>query len=350
MNCLTSSSSSPQRILYQNLTYTVYRMTDYDLDIVNNPLAWFPVDGVAKTSEGMTGISELSFSQAEYPLSMSASIPIHDTNGTNGVSCSTKYASNAALSFRQGRLALDRYEIAATSTIYPQGMLHTPAHSYGSSYGIANRNSDSVHIPLQSSLGQVSRDEYTKQYCSGGFSNDLSGSQQPTARSLHLIELRDSAPNLSKASCMIKDRKPSRYTPHCTKVIKAKPSQKKTTESFRYEIAQPISYCSLELFATWVEEYHWLDGDVKTSTFRYRFIGGALCHFKEWALKRARRNDDLVKICALCFWTYGSFYPKRVRKKQAACRCILVTEEKRQGNPLITQSTRYYPADKPRDL
>jgi hypothetical protein len=261
-------------------------MTDNDLDI-ENPLAWFPVDRIAETSEGMTGVNELSFNRTVNPLSMSAHIPLPDTNGTNELSYCTKYASDAALSFRQGR---------------------------------------------------------------GECSNDPSDSQEPTARSLQGVELRNRGPNLSKASLMIKDRKPSRYAPRYPKVTKAKPSQKNTIENFNYEIAEPISYCSLELFAIWVEEYHWLDGDVRTSTFRYRFIGGALCHFKEWALKRERRNDDLVKICALCFWTYGSFYPKRVRKQQAACRCILVTEEKRQGNPLITQSTRYYPADEPRDL
>jgi hypothetical protein len=299
----------------------------------------------------MTGISELSCSQAENPLSMSAHIPLHNTNGTNGLSYSTEYASNAALSSSQGRLALDRYSIAETSAIYPPGMSHTPADSYGFFHGIADGNSDSVHIPLQSSSGQFTGDEYTERYWSGDYINDLSPSQEPTTRSVQLIEPRNSAPSLSKASSMIKHRKPSRYAPHCAKVTKTKPSQKKISESFGYEIAQPISYCSLELFATWVEEYHWLDGDVEKSTFRYRFIGGALCHFKEWALKKAPRNDDdLVKICALCFWTYGSFYPKRVRKQQVACRCILVTKEKRQGNPLISKSTRYYPADEPRDL
>lgn len=325
-------------------------MIDYHLGIENDPLAWFPVDRIAESSEGMTGVSELLFSRTANPLSMSANVPPHDRNGMNGLSYSTECASNAALRSSRGHLALDRYDIAETSAIYPQGTLHTPAHTYGFSQGIANGNSDSVHIPLQSSSGQVPRDEFTEQHWSEDYDIDLSGSQEPTARSLQLIELQDSVPNLSKASFMIKDRKPSRYAPHYAKVIKAKPSQKKTSESFRYEIAQPISYCSLELFAIWVEKYHWLDGDVKTSTFRYRFIGGALCHFKEWALKQARRHDDLFKICALCFWTYGSFYPKRVRKQQAACRCILVTKEKRQSNPLITKSTKYYPADEPRDL
>jgi hypothetical protein len=64
-------------------------MTIYHLDIVNDPLAWWPVHEIAKTSEGMTGIGELSFSQAENPLSMSAHIPLHNTNGTNGLSYST---------------------------------------------------------------------------------------------------------------------------------------------------------------------------------------------------------------------------------------------------------------------
>lgn len=64
-------------------------MTDYHLDIENDPLAWFPVDKIAETSGGMTGVSELSFSQTANYFSMSAHIPLYDTKGTNGFSYST---------------------------------------------------------------------------------------------------------------------------------------------------------------------------------------------------------------------------------------------------------------------
>jgi hypothetical protein len=215
---------------------------------------------------------------------------------------------------------------------------------------MANGNSDSVHIPLQSSSGQVLGDECTEQYCSVDFSNDPSGSQEPIARSLQRVELRDSGPNLSKASLMIKDRKPSRYAPHHAKVTKAKPSQKTTIESFNYEIAEPISYCSVELFAIWIKEDDRIDGDVRESQYRSRFGGGSLRHFKWWALERAQKEDDGIKICPLCFWIYGEFYPQREQRQRAACRCILVTKGKRQGKPLITRNTKYYPADEPRDL
>ncbi|KAG7531728.1 hypothetical protein FFLO_04170 [Filobasidium floriforme] len=243
-------------------------MTDYPLDIVNDPLAWFSVDGDDKTSEGIAG--ELSFNQIANPLSMSVDIPLHDTNGTDGLSYSAKWASCAALSVSQSGLALNRYDIAETSPIYPQGMLHTPALSYGSFHGIANGNSDSVRIPLQFSSRQVPRDECTEQYWSSDLSMILSDNQETTARSSQMLQLRDNGSNLSKASSMVKHRKSSRYAPHYAKVTKAVPSQKKTIESFNYEIAEPISYCSLELFAIWVEEYHWLDGDTNRETSSQR--------------------------------------------------------------------------------
>jgi hypothetical protein len=102
-------------------------------------------------------------------------------------------------------------------------------------------------------------------------------------------------------------------------VTKAKPSQKNTIESFNYEIAEPIAYCSLELFAILIKEDDRIDGDVRESQYRYRFAGGGpLRHFKRWALEQAQREDDGIKICPLCFWTYGKFYPQRDQRQEAA--------------------------------
>jgi hypothetical protein len=210
-----------------------------------DPLSWWPFESIGTIPEH-THDTRISSRHTGLPLPPLSQIPFHDTTGTVGLPCSTEYAPNGSI---QASPALKRDGTVQPFMTYRQGMMQTPNYPYGFSHGVVNGNSDSYYLHLQPSSWKLLLDEITIQFCGTEYTIDPSGSQKSDVGSSQLNEVRDITTNPSEASLMSKNRQPYHDGPRRAGATRPRSSQKETGQRLECEIAPPISYCSLSLFA-----------------------------------------------------------------------------------------------------